>query len=147
MPFFHDRDRSSLRRSYVDAWRKWRERLPMEPLEHQIANVVELHPEYHPVLEQDAQVLHRDYSPEGGQSNPFLHMGMHLAIREQVATNRPAGITAIHAALSQRMGSAHEAEHRMIECLGEALWNAQRSGLPPDESAYLESLRRLAGIK
>ena len=147
MPFFHDQDRSSLRRSYVEAWRKRREALPLEPLEHQIADVVELHPEYHPVLEQDAQALHRDYSPEGGQSNPFLHMGMHLAIREQVATNRPAGITAIHAALSQRLGSAHEAEHRMIECLGEALWNAQRSGLPPDESAYLESLRRLAGIK
>ncbi|MFO1207442.1 MAG: DUF1841 family protein [Burkholderiales bacterium] len=147
MPFFHDQDRSSLRRSYVEAWRKWRERLPMEPLEHQIGSVVEQHPEYHPVLEQDAQALHRDYSPEGGQSNPFLHMGMHLAIREQVVTNRPAGITAIHAALSQQLGSAHEAEHRMIECLGEALWNAQRSGLPPDESAYLESLRRLAGIK
>ena len=147
MPFFHDQDRSSLRRSYVEAWRKWRERAPLEPLEHQIASVVEQHPEYHPVLEQDADALNRDYSPEGGQSNPFLHMGMHLAIREQVATNRPAGITAIHAALSQRLGSAHEAEHRMIECLGEALWNAQRSGLPPDESAYLESLRRLAGIK
>ena len=147
MPFFHDQDRSSLRRSYVEVWRKWRERAPLEPLEHQIASVVEQHPEYHPVLEQDADALNRDYSPEGGQSNPFLHMGMHLAIREQVATNRPAGITAIHAALSQRLGSAHEAEHRMIECLGEALWNAQRSGLPPDESAYLESLRRLAGIK
>ena len=74
MPFFHDQDRSSLRRSYVEAWRKWRERLPMEPLEHQIGSVVEQHPEYHPVLEQDAQALHRDYSPEGGQSNPFLQI-------------------------------------------------------------------------
>ena len=144
MPFFHDQDRSSLRRSYVEAWRKWRERLPMEPLEHQIGSVVEQHPEYHPVLEQDAQALHRDYSPEGGQSNPFLHMGMHLAIREQVATNRPTGITAIHAALATRLGSAHDAEHRMIECLGEALWRAQRSGLPPDEAAYLDSLRKIA---
>ena len=147
MPFFHDQDRSSLRRSYVEAWRKRREGAPLEPLEHQIADVVELHPEYQPVLERDAQALHRDYSPAGGQSNPFLHMGMHLAIREQVATNRPAGIAAIHAAISARLGSAHEAEHRMIECLGEALWRAQRSGLPPDESVYLESLRRIAGLK
>jgi hypothetical protein len=37
----------------------------------------------------------------------------------------------------------HEAEHAMIERLGEALWNAQRAGLPPDEAQYLESLRRL----
>ena len=147
MPFFHDQDRSSLRRSYVEAWRKRREGAPLEPLEHQIADVVELHPEYQPVLEGDAEALQRDYTPEGGQSNPFLHMGMHLAIREQVATNRPAGIAAIHAAISARLGSAHEAEHRMIECLGEALWRAQRSGLPPDESVYLESLRRIAGLK
>ena len=145
MPFFHDQDRSSLRRSYVEAWRKRREGAPLEPLEHQIADVVELHPEYHPVLEQDADALQRDYAPEGGQSNPFLHMGMHLAIREQVSTNRPAGIAAIHAALAARLGSAHEAEHRMIECLGEALWRAQRSGLPPDEAAYLEALRRITG--
>ena len=145
MPFFHDQDRSALRRSYVEAWRKWRERAPLEPLEHQIADVVEQHPEYHPVLEQDGDAVHRDYSPEGGQSNPFLHMGMHLAIREQVATNRPAGITAIHSALAARLGSAHEAEHRMIECLGEALWHAQRSGVAPDEAAYLDALRRIGG--
>lgn len=145
MPIFHDQDRSSLRRSYIDAWRKRREALPLEPLEHQIADVVELHPEYHRVLEQDADALQRDYAPEGGQSNPFLHMGMHLAIREQVSTNRPAGIAAIHAALAARLGSVHEAEHRMIECLGEALWRSQRSGLPPDEAAYLEALRKIAG--
>jgi len=145
MPIFHDQDRSSLRRSYIEAWRKRREALPSEPLEHQIADVVELHPEYHPVLDQDTDALQRDYAPEGGQSNPFLHMGMHLAIREQVSTNRPAGIAAIHAALAARLGSVHEAEHRMIECLGEALWRSQRSGLPPDEAAYLEALRKIAG--
>ncbi|MCJ7451187.1 MAG: DUF1841 family protein [Steroidobacteraceae bacterium] len=145
MPIFHDQDRSSLRRGYVEAWRKRREALPLEPLEHQIADVVELHPEYHAVLEQDTDALQRDYAPEGGQSNPFLHMGMHLAIREQVSTNRPAGIAAIHAALAAQLGSVHEAEHRMIECLGEALWRSQRSGLPPDEAAYLEALRKLSG--
>ena len=144
MPVFHDQDRSSLRRSYVDAWRKLRERAPLEPLEHQIASVVEEHPEYHPILEADGDAVLRDYAPEGGQSNPFLHLGLHLAIREQVATNRPAGITSIHVALARRLGSAHEAEHRMIECLGEALWRSQRSGLPPDEAAYLEALRKIA---
>jgi hypothetical protein len=144
MPFFFDQDRSSLRRSYVEAWRKRREALPLQPLEHQIADVIELHPEYQPVLEGAADALTRDYSPEAGQSNPFLHMGMHLAIRDQVSTNRPAGIAAIHASLAARLGSAHEAEHRMIECLGEALWRAQRNGLPPDEAAYLEALRRIA---
>lgn len=145
MPFFHDQDRSSLRQSYLTAWRKHRDGVPMEPLEHQIATVVAQHPEYQPVIEGAADALARDYSPESGQSNPFLHMGLHLAIREQVGTDRPAGIAAIHAALSRSLGSAHEAEHRMMECLGAALWTSQRTGLPPDEAAYLESLRRLPG--
>jgi hypothetical protein len=145
MPFFHDQGRDSLRRSYLDAWRKQRESLPMEPLEHQLATVVEQHPEYHAFIEGDPEAINRDFTPEGGQSNPFLHMGLHLAIREQVATNRPAGIAAIHADLCRRTGDLHEAEHRMIERLAQALWQSQRSGLPPDEAAYLDSLRQLAG--
>jgi hypothetical protein len=71
-------------------------------------------------------------------------MGLHLAIREQVSTNRPAGITEVHARLAARMGSAHEADHRMLEVLAEALWEAQRAGKAPDEAAYLERLRTLA---
>jgi hypothetical protein len=145
MPVFHDQDRASLRRSYLLAWRKRLDGVPMEPLEHQLATVVEQHPEYQPVIEGTSDVLKREYAPEGGQSNPFLHMGMHLAIREQVATNRPSGIAAVHAELSRKLGTAHEAEHRMIECLGEALWTSQRTGLPPDEAAYLDALRRLTG--
>ena len=144
MPFFHDQDRGSLRRMYVEAWRKHRESLPVEPVEDQIIGVIALHPEYAASLEGDGAVLERDYTPEGGQTNPFLHMGLHLAIREQVATDRPAGITAVHRGLVQALGDAHAVEHAMIECLGEALWQAQRAGLAPDESSYLEALRRIA---
>jgi len=143
MPFFHDQDRSSLRRMYVEAWRKHRESLPVEPVEDQIIRVVSLHPEYARLLESEPAALDRDYTPEEGQTNPFLHMGLHLAIREQVATDRPAGIAVVHRSLAARLGDAHDAEHAMIERLGEALWNAQRAGLPPDEAQYLESLRRL----
>jgi hypothetical protein len=145
MPFFHDQSRDQLRRMYVDAWRKHRERLPLEPLEAQIADVVALHPEYHAQLEKPDTVLMRDYTPEGGQSNPFLHMGLHLAVREQVATNRPHGIQAAFERLAQRCGDPHEAEHQIIECLAEALWEAQRAGRMPDEQAYLERVRSLAG--
>ena len=146
MPVFHDQGRAELRRMYFEAWRKHRDALPIEPLEDQIIRVVALHPEYHAVLEGDPDNIEHDYAPEAGVSNPFLHMGMHLAIREQVGTDRPPGIRAIHAALAQHLGDVHEAEHCMIECLGEALWNAQRAGTAPDEMAYLEALRRLPGV-
>ena len=146
MPFFHDMGRDRLRAMYVEAWRRHRARLPMEPLHAQIAEVIELHPEYHAVLESGPEALAREYTPETGATNPFLHMGLHVAVREQVGTDRPAGIARVHAALARRLGDVHAAEHRMIVCLAEALWQAQSSGTPPDEAAYLAALRRAAGL-
>jgi hypothetical protein len=143
MPIFENQSRESLRRVYLDAWRKRQQGAVMEPLEAQVADVIALHPEYHAALEHAAQPLERDYSPENGESNPFLHMGLHLAVRDQVATDRPPGIREIFMALERRLGSTHEAEHRLIDSLADALWTAQRNGTPPDEQAYLESLRRL----
>jgi len=142
MPFFHDQGRTELRQMYAAAWRKWRESRPLEPLEDQIVRVLEQHPEYQPIVESGGEALEHDFGPEAGRTNPFLHMGLHLAVREQVGTDRPAGIAGIHRDLAGRLGDVHEAEHRMIDCLAEALWLSQRSGLPPEESAYLESLRR-----
>jgi len=141
MPFFHDQSRDQLRQMYIEAWRKHRERIPMEPIEAQIAAVIELHPEYQAALADPDRLLDRDYSPEGGQSNPFLHMGLHLAVRDQIATDRPVGIRQAYISISRRLGSEHDAEHLMIEFLAEALWEAQRSGLPPDEQRYLERVR------
>ena len=136
-------DREGLRQMYVDAWQRYRDGLPLEPLQAQIADVVAAHPEYQAALDDPDNALSRDWHPEQGVSNPFLHMGMHLAIREQLATDRPQGIGTVHSALLQRIGDVHEVEHRMAECLGEALWRSQRSGTPPDEIAYMEALRRL----
>lgn len=135
-------DRAGLRSLYLEAWRKRRERLPAEPLEIQIADVVEAHPEYHALLEDPEMALGGEWTPEGDGNNPFLHLGLHLGLREQVATDRPAGIAALHRQLSEHFG-LHEAEHRMMECLGEALWLAQRNKTPPDEVSYMHDLRRI----
>lgn len=144
MPVFHDQSREQLRRMYVEAWRKQRAGEALEPLEAQVARVIAEHPEYQGVLTAGEATLAAEFLPEGGAENPFLHLGLHLAIREQVATDRPPGIAAAHARLARRLGSQHEAEHEMLEVLGEALWSAQRSGTTPDEAAYLERIQRLA---
>ena len=143
MAVFAGQNREQLRRMYLEAWRKFSQRQPLEPLEAQVAAVIAEHPEYVHWLESGEQALAAEFAPEGGRQNPFLHMGLHLAIREQVATNRPAGIAAVHQALAKRLGDAHEAEHAMLEPLAETLWEAQRAGRPPDERAYLEKLREL----
>lgn len=144
MPFFHDLGRDRLREMYAEAWSRHREGRPLEPLHAQIVAVIELHPEYHAVLESGA--VARDYTPDGGTTNPFLHMGLHLAVRDQVGTDRPVGIRAVHAALTRRLGDPHAAEHRLMECLAEALWQSQTSGRPPDEEAYLAALKRTARL-
>ena len=134
-------DRNELRQMYFDAWQKSTTGAALSPLEAQIASVIEDHPEYQPMM-TDA-VIDASFTPDGGQTNPFLHMGLHLAVREQVATDRPAGIAAIFNTLLIRTGDAHEAEHQALECLAETLWEAQGANALPDESAYLERLRRL----
>jgi len=140
---FAGQSRDELRRMYLAAWEKFRAGQPLEPLERQLAAVIAEHPEYHSWLETGDAALGAEFTPEGGQMNPFLHLGLHLAIREQVATDRPAGIKEVHAMLAARMGSDHAAEHAMLEVLGEILWEAQRAGRAPEEAAYLERLRRL----
>lgn len=114
----------------------------MSPLEQIVAQVVEQHPEYHALIE-DPDAPERDFPVEGGQTNPFLHMGMHITLAEQLGSDRPAGIRALYRRLAERTGDAHAAEHRMMECLGSILWEAQRSGQMPDENEYLVCLKRL----
>jgi hypothetical protein len=139
---FGGMSRDQLREMYRAAWRRFRTQQTLSPLDKQIVAVISEHPEYRVIVESAAADL-ANYPPRGGQINPWLHMGLHLAIREQVATNRPAGIAEVHARLTAR-GGAHEAEHLMLDALAEAIWDAQRSGRPPDEDAYLERLRGLA---
>jgi hypothetical protein len=141
--FFAGQSREQMRRMYLESWRKFSDRQPLEPLEAQLAAVIAEHPEYLEWIEAGEAAIAAEFTPESGRQNPFLHMGLHLAIREQVATNRPAGIADIHRTLATRLGEAHAAEHTMLEALAETLWEAQRNNRAPDEQAYLEKLRAL----
>jgi hypothetical protein len=135
-------NRTELRQMYADAWRKSCASEILTPLEAQIATVVDEHPEYHAAL--DADNLETPFGPDEGQTNPFLHMGLHLALREQVSTDRPAGIAAIHRTLARKHSDHHAAEHQMLEALAETLWEAQSANCAPDENKYIERLRELS---
>lgn len=134
-------DRDSMRRYYLQCWQKFQQKQPLDALEQQVARVIEEHPEYHAVLERSDKALQRDYIPADGETNPFLHMGLHLGIREQVVTNRPAGIAELYRQLMIQYGRL-DAEHRMMDCLAESIWLAQRNQTAPDETAYLECLKK-----
>ena len=143
MIFTQNRDQLLL--FYCEVWRKHGAGLALEPLEGQIRDVILLHPEYHSLLGNPEQALGREYLPEFGATNPFLHMGLHLAIHEQLSTDRPAGIRALVIGLRSRWTDMHALEHQMMECLAESLWRSQRDGIPPDEVEYLDCLRRQCG--
>jgi hypothetical protein len=136
-------DRNSTRRFFIEVWQKHNSGMPLQPLEELILGVIQEHPEYYAYLQEDEATLGQEFTPDTGTTNPFLHMGMHITIREQVASNRPPGITNIYQQLAKSATSVHDLEHRIMECLGEALWRAQRDNTLPDEAAYLECLKEL----
>ena len=142
MTLFQDHSREQLRAVYRQAWSRHLAGLPLQPLEGQLVDLIEAHPEYQPLFATDG-IVQSEFDAAGAQGNPYLHLALHMALREQIGTDRPAGVTLIHRRLSTRLGDAHTAEHRMMEVLAETLSEAQRSGLPPQESHYLERLRRL----
>lgn len=139
----YSQDRKKLRQQYLDVWFKANQREKLEPLEQIIADVISDHPEYHPLLENADAAIESEFYPEHGTTNPFLHMGMHIALREQVATDRPPGITDLTRKMLLRYRDSHTMEHEMMEALGEVLWQAQRENTVPDEKRYMELLQQL----
>jgi hypothetical protein len=138
-------DRDAMRRVFVEAWRKAGAGEPLRPLERLVAEVVAEHPEYQSFLAETDAGIGRDFPPELGDTNPFLHMGLHIGIREQLSVDRPPGMAALYRRIRLRTGDAHAAEHRIMECLAQSLWEAQRAGAMPDEDRYLDCLRAVAG--
>jgi len=137
-------NRDSGRTFFLEVWAKYKRQAPLESLEKMVLDVILQHPEYHEILAMDEEeIAALEFLPEAGMTNPFLHMGMHIAILEQVSSNRPSGITALYQQLLRVYPSAHDLEHSMMECLGESLWQAQRNNTLPDESRYLEQVKRL----
>jgi hypothetical protein len=134
--------REQARRFLFDLWRRYRAGQPIAGLEQTALAVILLHPEYHPILEAPERYLDRDYSPEAGEPNPFLHLSLHLAVAEQLSIDQPAGIRGEYQRIRQTLESEHDALHALLECLGETLWRAQRLGSAPDEQVYLDCLRR-----
>jgi Domain of unknown function (DUF1841) len=135
----HSRDQ--LRQAYADAWQKHLSGALLTPLETMLVDVIGLHPEYQPVVSDIESALGFEANAARTVDNPFLHMGLHMAVREQLAIDRPPGVRALHGQLQGRLGDLHDAEHALMEALAATLWEAQQSGRAPDETQYLARAR------
>ncbi|ASG68174.1 hypothetical protein fh0823_10940 [Francisella halioticida] len=135
-------DRLQLRKLFIDSWGKFQSKQPLTAIEEQIARIIELHPEYH--KEISLNNIDKDYSPEIGQINPFLHISLHLAIIEQIQTNCPSGINETYQKLINKYNNnEHKVHHLMIDYLAEEMWKSQKYNTIPNESEYLIKLQKL----
>jgi hypothetical protein len=137
--------RDQARSFFFDTWEKSQRGETLSPLEQTALSVVLQHPEYQAILGDRQRNQSREYGPESGEMNPFLHLSLHLAVEEQLSIDQPPGIRARFERLASKLGSEHDAKHHVLECLGETVWQAQRTGTPPDQDAYLECISRKRG--
>lgn len=134
--------RDQARKFFIEAWRKHREHLPLTELEVIAADLVQHHPEYQALIENPESALAREWTPEMGETNPFLHLSLHLAIEEQLSIDQPHGLRSAFEAHFSRLGDRHEALHIVLDALAETVWRSQRDGAPLDGAAYVERVRR-----
>lgn len=136
--------RDQVRQFFFEAWAKFRHHQALSQLEAIAIEVIQMHPEYHAVLDSPERYLDQEYFPEMGETNPFLHMSLHLSVLEQVAIDQPPGIKRIYEKLLIKRGGALEAQHDLMDCLAEAIWQAQRSNAQLDEGLYLKCMEEKA---
>lgn len=135
--------RDQVRQFFFEAWRKYRDSAPLTSLESMAVQVMLAHAEYHPVLDAPDRYREQEYFPEMGETNPFLHMSLHLSILEQVSIDQPPGIAAAYQSLLEKQGAAHPAQHDLMDCLAETIWRAQQDGSTPDGVAYIERIQKI----
>ncbi len=137
--------RDEVRDFFFNTWAKFKQSNPLTDLEKIAISVIQMHPEYHPILDKPEQYKQRSYFPEQGETNPFLHMSLHLSILEQISINQPPGITDIYASLKNKHQAEHPAQHDVLDCLGETIWHAQQNKAGLDAAYYLELLNNKIG--
>jgi hypothetical protein len=134
-----DPTREQVREMFFGAWRKYRAGEPLAGIESLALDVILLHPEYHGVLSLPQKYREKDYSDE---TNPFLHMSLHVALEEQLSIDQPPGIRGSYEKMLLKFQDRHAALHQAIECLAQTMWRAQRDSAPPDAAAYLSCLEK-----
>ena len=134
--------RDQVRQFFFNTWALYSQQKPLSDLEKIALEVIQMHPEYHGILSHSEQFSQQEYFPEMGETNPFLHMSLHLSAIEQISINQPTGITQIYEKLKQQHLDTHPAQHDILDCLAETIWNAQRNQTPLNSELYLELLNK-----
>lgn len=134
--------RDQARQFFFNTWTKYQAQQPLEGAENLALEAMLSHPEYHSLLNQPGRYLDKDYTPESGVTNPFLHLSMHMAIAEQLSIDQPPGIRNRHEQLLKIHNDPMQAQHEIMDCLAEMIWQSQRHGGQYNPSIYFDCLDR-----
>ncbi|MGZ8982850.1 MAG: DUF1841 family protein [Methylotenera sp.] len=137
--------RDQVRQFFFDTWAKFKQKSNLSDLEKIAVEVIQMHPEYHAILDSPDRYMNQQYFPELGETNPFLHLSLHLSVIEQISINQPIGITQVYDKLRQQYNDTHLAQHDLLDCLAETIWQAQRNNAPLDVTNYLDLLKQKSG--
>ena len=132
-------DRKKQRKFVAKSWQKYTSNIPLEPLEEQLASIIEIHPEYQDLISN----IDSEYFPEQGEINPFLHINLHLALKDQLSLNEPNGVRELHQKLIYHFKDQHVVEHLMMECIAEMIYSSQKNNTPMDQESYLNCITAL----
>ena len=135
--FFQDRKRQ--REFLAKSWQKYTSNIPLEPLEEQLVSIIEIHPEYQDLITN----IDSEYFPEQGEVNPFLHINLHLALKDQLSLNEPNGVRELHQKLIYHFKDQHVVEHLMMECIAEMIYLSQKNNTAMDQESYLNCITGL----
>ena len=139
-------NREKIRGFILTCWNKREQSLfTLSALEQHVIRALNLHPEYQRLLESGEDALHQDFAHGADKSNPFFHLGLHITLYEQLESDRPTGIRALYQKIQHAAMDKHEAEHKLLHCLEQSLWEARARNSMPDEAGYLECVRKVAG--
>ena len=135
---------ADVRRFFCAVYAKAQSGQTLEAIETIASLWIDDHPEYHADLADADAALRKMLDAGDARSNPFLHLSMHLSISEQSSIDQPRGIRQAVELLTHRLNSLHDAHHAAMECLGQMIWESQRTGSPPDGDAYVACVQRQA---
>jgi len=133
----YSQDRTQQRKFLAKSWQKFNNKETLEPLEKQLASIIQIHPEYHGLIKN----AHADYFPEQGEVNPFLHINLHLALRDQLSIDQPPGIKEAYDKLLSKHQDTHVVEHLMMDCIAEMIFSAQNNNTQMDQQAYFKCIQ------
>lgn len=137
--------RDQARQFLFDAWAKFRQQVVLTDLEKIAVEVIQMHPEYHATFDAPERYINQQYFPEMGQTNPFLHISLHLSVIEQISINQPTGIRDVYTKLLSQYHDQHQAQHAIVDCLAETIWHAQKNNTGLDSVYYLRLLHSKCG--